>query len=262
MRSGAPVRDGMRPAARTTDEVSDNKPSYKCTLVKDHDRDPEKRSNPFGDEEGAEVKYRTMRWCACCCGMAYGIISIIGLSLLATYTGYSCFKITYPYAHNMADVDETVSLIFSIGSHILTLTMEITGHATYMIVWGVITMVVLWLFTLPRTLKLYRLQTSTQLTDPLQASPNPHIDATVRTTFAKAILSVSNIIFAYAGHVAMSSFISEFRDPTEFPKAPALGSPGYVLMKVTYGIALPIIFVAGVIYGHVASKYVYVRRWR
>lgn len=99
-------------------------------------------------------------------------------------------------------------------------------------------------------------------------APNLHLDATTKTSFASAFLSVTNIIFAYAGHVAFFSFISEFRDATEFPKAlyllqatditmyvvvavvvyrytgtsvtsPALSSTGKVLMKVAYGVALP-----------------------
>lgn len=51
---------------------------------------------------------------------------------------------------------QTIFLIFSMGSHILTFTIAmnaITSHATCTIVWGIIGLVVLWLFTLPRTLK-------------------------------------------------------------------------------------------------------------
>jgi amino acid permease len=99
-------------------------------------------------------------------------------------------------------------------------------------------------------------------------SPNAHVQAAAKATFAKAFLSVTNIIFAYAGHVAFFSFISELRDPKTFPLAlfvlqgtdtlmyiivgvvvyryaganvesPALGSTGKVVRKVAYGIALP-----------------------
>jgi len=109
--------------------------------------------------------------------------------------------------------------------------------------------------------------------------------------FSSAFLSVTNIVFAYAGHVAFFSFISEFKNPRDFPKAlfllqicdvsmyivvavvvyryagdqvksPALGSAGKVVSKVAYGIAIPTIIIAGVIYGHVASKYIYVRIFR
>ena len=42
-------------------------------------------------------------------------------------------------------------------------------------------------------------------------------------------------------------------------RSPALGSTGPLLAKIAYGIALPTIVIAGVINGHVAVKYIYVR---
>ncbi|OAG02500.1 amino acid transporter [Paraphaeosphaeria sporulosa] len=256
-------------------------------------------------------------------GMAPAIILIVGLGALATYTGYVLgqFKAAYPHVHNMADAGEvllgpfgrefggaaqTIFLIFVMGSHILTFTIAmntITGHATCSIVWGVIGFIVLWICTLPRTLKKVSYLSIgsfisicgsvivTMIAVGVQPSPKLHLDATRTIGFSAAFLSVTNIVFAYAGHVAFFSFISEFRDPREFPKAlfllqatdvsmyivvatviyrftgqdvtsPALGSASNVVMKVAYGIALPTILLAGVIYGHVASKYVYVRIFR
>jgi len=122
-------------------------------------------------------------------------------------------------------------------------------------------------------------------------SRNVHIAATVPTSLSKGFLAVTNIIFAYAGHVAFFSFISELKDPTTYPKAlfllqgvdtamyvivavvvyryagssvasPALGSTGELVRKVAYGIAIPTIVIAGVINGHVAAKYIYVRLFR
>lgn len=88
-------------------------------------------------------------------GLVPGIILLIGLGLLATYTGYVLgqFKLAYPHVHNMADAGEvllspiglgaagreiggaaqTIFLVFVMGSHILTFTIAmnaITGHAT------------------------------------------------------------------------------------------------------------------------------------
>jgi amino acid permease len=77
--------------------------------------------------------------------------------------------------------------------------------------------------------------------------------------------------FSTAGHVAFFSFISEFKNPKDFPKAlfmlqicdismyvvvgvvvyryagnkvssPALGSAGKVVSKVAYGIAIPTVW--------------------
>ncbi|TKA63172.1 hypothetical protein B0A49_07190 [Cryomyces minteri] len=116
---------------------------------------------------------------------------------------------------------------------------------------------------------------------------NPVTHATLTT----GTLGLMQIIVAYSGHIAFFGFISELRDPRSFRKAlfllqglsvafyitvgvviyyfagasvgsPALGATSPVLRKVAYGIAMPTIVVAGVINGHVAAKYIYVRMWR
>ncbi|KKY14779.1 putative t-complex protein 1 subunit eta [Diplodia seriata] len=233
----------------------------------------------------------------------------------------------YPHVHNMADVGEvlfsswgptaaaigretlgaaqTIFLIFSMGSHILTFTIAmnaITEHVTCTLVWGAVGLVVLWFCTLPRTLKKVSYLSIASfisigaaviitMAGVGAAPPDPHVDATIKTSLASAFLSTTNIVFAYAGHVAFFTFISELKDPREFPKAlftlqaadtsmyiivaivvyrysgpdvasPALGSTGNVVKRVAYGIALPTIVIAGVIYGHVAAKYIYVRAFK
>ena len=104
-------------------------------------------------------------------------------------------------------------------------------------------------------------------------------------------IAVMDIIIAYSGNVAFFGFIAELKHPETFPKAlfmlqataitiylttavvvyyyvgdnivsPALGSTGPLVRKIAYGIATPTILVAGVINGHVAIKYVYIRVWR
>lgn len=121
--------------------------------------------------------------------------------------------------------------------------------------------------------------------------PSLHVDATTSPTFYSAFLAVTNIIFAYAGHVNFFTFISEMRNPQEYAKglyllqfadttfytiaavviyryggpdvsSPALGSTSSVVRKVAYGIAIPTIVVAGVINGHVAAKMLYIRLFR
>ncbi|TGO45427.1 hypothetical protein BOTNAR_0670g00020 [Botryotinia narcissicola] len=91
-----------------------------------------------------------------------------------------------------------------------------------------------------------------------------------------------------AGHIAYFTFISELRTPSDFPKSlatlqiielalyllssmliyiytgssissPALLSAGPLLSKIAFGIAIPTIVIAGVIFGHVASKYIFLR---
>jgi len=263
-------------------------------------------------------------------GMAPGAVLIICMGILATYSGYVIgqFRTAYPWVHSMADAGhvllkpcgprwanfgkeflgaaQTIFLVFSMASHILTWTIcfnTITGSATCTMVWGVIALIIFWIFDLPRTLKkvsyfsiasFISIFSAVLITMIDVGVTNPgmgNYNVTQTATFPKAFLSVTNIVFAYAGHVAFFSFIAEFKRPEEFPKAlfmlqisdtvmylvvalvvyryagnkvdsPALGSAGPLVKKIAWGIAIPTIIIAGVIYGHVASKYVYVRIFR
>jgi amino acid permease len=232
-------------------------------------------------------------------GMVPGVVLTVGLGAIATYTGYVFwqFKMSYPHVHNIADVGEvlagrigkevggamqTIFLVFIMGSHLLTWTVAlntITGHPTCTIVWSVIGVLIFWVLTIPRTLKKVSYMSIAAFISIVAAvmitmigvgieKPDPRIQATTIVPFASAFASVTNIIFAYAGHVAFFSFISELREPRDFPKAllalqicdtsmyltvgvvvykyagpdvtsPALGSTNAKLAKIAYGIALP-----------------------
>ncbi|EAW09004.1 amino acid transporter [Aspergillus clavatus NRRL 1] len=117
------------------------------------------------------------------------------------------------------------------------------------------------------------------------------LNATVDTSLYKAFLAVCNIVFSFSGHVAFFGFMAELKNPRDYPKSlfllqgldtclyivaavviycytgdgvtsPALGSASPVVRKVAYGVALPTIIIGGVVNGHVAAKYIYVRLWR
>lgn len=128
-------------------------------------------------------------------------------------------------------------------------------------------------------------------------------------TFTKAISAVSTIIFAYAGTPGFFPIVAEMRDPLKYTRslvicqstltatyisvgcvvyffcgsyvaAPALGSAGVLVKKISYGIALPGLVVSTIVVLHVsdalknplrnnfayytqfASKYVFVRLLR
>ena len=180
-----------------------------------------------------------------------GLILIVGLGLLATYTGFVIgqFKLRYPHVHNMADAGEVmlgpigrevfgaaqiIFLVFVMGSHILTFSImmnTLTDHATCTIVYGIVGMIVCLICTLPRTLlnvsymaiasfiSIIAAVMITMIGVGLERPGNGRVDTTVQTSLAKGFLAVTNIIFAYAGHVAFFSFISELKNPHEYPKA-------------------------------------------
>ncbi|PGG97755.1 hypothetical protein AJ80_09644 [Polytolypa hystricis UAMH7299] len=227
--------------------------------------------DPFGDESGAAVQYKTLHWWQCgmlmiaeivslgvlslpsavaALGFVPAVILLIGLGLLATYTGYVIgqFKIRYPQVHNMADAGEILMgpfgrellggaqllfLIFIMASHILTFSVmmnTITDHGTCTIVFGIVGLVVSLILTIPRTLSKMSWISVVSFISIFSAvmitmvgtgveSAGEKVYATVQTSFFQAFLAVANITFAYCGHVAFFGFFSELRDPKTFPKA-------------------------------------------
>ena len=256
-------------------------------------------------------------------GIVPGMILILGLGIVATYTGYVIgqFKLAHPFIHNMADAGEVLLgkpgreifglaqlllLVFIMGSHILTFSImmnTVTTHGTCSIVFGVVGLIVCYICTLPRKLgdvsylaiasfiSIIAAVVITMAAVGVEKPGDGKIDATMQAPLADAFLPVTNIVFAYAGHVAFFSFISELKKPEEYYKSlfllqgadttmyllvaaviyayagsdvvsPALGSSSPLFQKIAYGIAIPTIVVAGVINGHVAAKYIYVRMYR
>lgn len=99
-------------------------------------------------------------------------------------------------------------------------------------------------------------------------NPPAPVHAVKQTEFTTAWGAITDMVIAYAGHVAFFGFIAEMKEPKDFPKSlcvlqtveialyvavavviycyagdsvtsPALGSMGPVLRKVAYGLALP-----------------------
>lgn len=115
------------------------------------------------------------------------------------------------------------------------------------------------------------------------------IDVANQLGFTSAFLAVTNIAIAFSGHSCFFSVMSEFKKPEDWPKAlallqvcdttlylvasvviyiyagpdvpsPALTAAGSGrVRKAIWGIAIPTIVIAGVIYGHVAAKYLFLR---
>ena len=106
-------------------------------------------------------------------GLVPAVILIVGLGLIALYTGYTIgqFRQRYPHIHNLADAGEILLgafgrelfglgqilfSIFIIGSHIVTFTTmmnTVTDHGTCSIVFSIVGMVICMVLSLPRTIK-------------------------------------------------------------------------------------------------------------
>lgn len=106
-------------------------------------------------------------------GLVPAIIILIGLGILASYTGYVIgqYKIRHPHISSIADAGEVLMgrfgrelftvanilfLVFIMASHLLTFTVAlntITRHATCSLVFGIVGMIISLILSLPRTLK-------------------------------------------------------------------------------------------------------------
>ncbi|KAH8196262.1 hypothetical protein TruAng_009564 [Truncatella angustata] len=254
-------------------------------------------------------------------GLAAGLTAIIGLGLFASYSGYVLwqFRMRYPQVASYTDIGTVlmgrfgrevfgaayvIYCLFFMASHLLTFTIALnvlSRHGVCTIAFGVVGVIVFSILTIPRTLKNVSFLSIVSFASIMSAvlltiialgvSPDAAYEdmkAVYRPNFPTAFNSICNAVFAYAGHVAWVSFISELRDPKDFPKAlgtqqlfqivmytitalviyrfagehvasPALSSTGTVVRKVAWGIALPTIIIAGVIFAHVNAKYIYLR---
>ncbi|KAJ5859819.1 hypothetical protein N7534_005096 [Penicillium rubens] len=277
------------------------------------------RQDAFGDETNAEIKYKVLKWwqggllmvaetislgilslpaAIAGIGLVPGLILLIGLGLLATYTGYLMGR----FGRELFGTGQLLFLIFLMASHILTFTValnSITGHATCSIVFGLVGLILSLILSLPRTLEkmswlslvsfisIFVAVMVTMIALGIQnngAAVKPVVEANLVT----GIMSACNIAFSYVSHNTFFTFMAELKDPKDFPKAlallqsiditlyivaavviyyytgadvasPALGSAGLLISRIAYGIALPTIVIAGVINGHVAAKSLYVR---
>ncbi|KAK7532297.1 amino acid transporter [Phyllosticta citribraziliensis] len=117
------------------------------------------------------------------------------------------------------------------------------------------------------------------------------VAAQQHVSLQNGMLATLQIILAFSGHHAFFTFCAELRDPRDFTKSvvfmegmatifyvivgvviyiyagpdvlsPALGSASPLVSKIAFGLALPTIVIAGVVNGHVACKYIWVRMWR
>ncbi|EJT74603.1 aromatic and neutral aliphatic amino acid permease [Gaeumannomyces tritici R3-111a-1] len=118
------------------------------------------------------------------------------------------------------------------------------------------------------------------------------IEAAREIPFTSGMLAITNIAVSFSSHSCFFSVIGEFKKPEDFPKAlallqiadttlyllaaiviyvcvgPNVPSPALsaaasrTMRKAIWGIAIPTIVIAGVIYGHVAAKYIFARIFR
>lgn len=180
-----------------------------------------------------------------------GVVLIIGLGLLATYTGYNIglMRERYPHIQNLADAGEILLgpfgrelfgagqflfCIFVMGSHILTFRVmmnTVTNHGTCSIVFSVFGMLISLVLCIPRTMRgmiwmsftsfisIFSAVMITMISVSVKEHSSPIIEATVDSNLYTGFQAVSNIVFAYCAHVAFFGLIAEMESPRDFNKS-------------------------------------------
>ncbi|OCL06785.1 transmembrane amino acid transporter [Glonium stellatum] len=256
-------------------------------------------------------------------GIVPGLILIIFLGVFATYTSYLLvqFKLRHPEVHNMGDAGlilfgafgrellafgTIVFAVFATGGQLLAGQIALgalsENKLCLMLYTGIFAVPTL-LCSLPRTLDRLSWLSVPSVASILVAgvvgmvgagvhpTPRRELSAAKSSSFYVAFVSITNPVFAYAGHFMFFILVSEMKRPQDAMKAaytlqgfattfyavfavvvyvyvgdsvasPAFSSLETKWMKAAYGIAIPNFLIAGSLYAHTASKLMFVRFFR
>ncbi|ETW77696.1 amino acid transporter [Heterobasidion irregulare TC 32-1] len=240
------------------------------------------------------------------------------------------FKMNHPGVMNFADAGQvvagrwgfwvfgtmlTVKSVFIAGSHALSGSIalnNISSHAICNIAWAVIIAFISFLLTVPRTFEkvsyisfvsvtailtaclITIIASGVQQDDDLPKFPSKgpvEWHAFENHGLTDTINALTNIIFAYGGHVAIFSFASEMRNPADFKYSLALvqtvATVFYIIVGATiykfggqyvtspaltmtskpvritaYSIALISIIISGVVASYIAAKFIFLTLFR
>lgn len=210
-----------------------------------------------------------------------------------------------PFGRELLSTGTIIFAVFATGGQLLAGQIALgslsNGKLCLMLYTGIFTIPTL-IFSLPRTLDRLSWLSVPSVFSILIAGivgmvgagvsfPVASISITVNTSFVTAFISVTNPVFAYAGHFMFFILISEMKHPTHAMRAawvlqtfatvfyvvfavvlyiyvgPTVASPAFSSLpekwqKAAYGIAIPNFLIAGSLYSHTAAKLLFVRFFR
>lgn len=211
-----------------------------------------------------------------------------------------------PIGRDVLAAGTVIFAVFGTGSQLIagqTALASLSNHRLCAMLYTGIFTIPVFLFSLPRTLDRLSWLSILAVLSILFAGivgmigagrnpvPNRTVDIAKSSDFVTAFVSITNPVFAYAGHFMFFILISEMKDPRGAMKAAytlqgfatsfylvfavvtyyylgaAVASPSFsslppVWAKAAYGIALPNFWIAGSLYSHTAAKLIFVRMFR
>ncbi|KAF2087304.1 transmembrane amino acid transporter [Saccharata proteae CBS 121410] len=256
-------------------------------------------------------------------GIVPGLILIVFLGIFATYTAWILvqFKLRHPEVHNMGDAGmilfgpigrevlaggTVIFAVFAAGSQMLSGEIALAALSDNklctLLYTGIFAIPIL-VCSFPRTLNSLSWLCIPSCISILIAGivgmvgagvhpvPDRVISTTESPSFYSAFVSITNPVFAYAGHFMFFVMISEMKHPQDAMKAaytlqgfattfyalfaailyvyvgndvasPAFSSLSPKWMKAAYGIAIPNFIIAGALCSHTAAKLFFLRMFR
>ena len=256
-------------------------------------------------------------------GIVPGLILVVFLGVFATYTSWLLvkFKMRHPNVHTMGDAGyilfgpigreilafgTVVFAIFATGGQLLAgqiALAALSDNKLCLMVYTAIFAAFTVMLSFPRTLDGLSWLSVVSVASiiiagivgmigaGLHPTEPREISITQPATFYTAFISITNPVFAYAGHFMFFVMVSEMRKPQDAMKAaytlqtfattyyavfaavtyvylgntvvsPSFSSLEIKWQKAAYGIALPNFLLAGALYAHTASKLFFVRIFR
>lgn len=218
-------------------------------------------------------------------GVVPGVIAIVGIGLLSTYTAYELLQFyrKYPTVLNVVDMARIVggrplevivaislmiNLIFTCSSATVTLSIALntmSEHAICTAGWIGLSALFCWISCLPRTFKVVAragipatisilgavliVMISLGFNDP-QGAPPKGFDKEIQIigypTFREGLSACLNVCYAYAGNIGFVSYMAEMKDPSR-DFVPAL-----VVMQV---FSIPLYVIVAVVIYCLAGQY-------
>ncbi|KAH8171260.1 transmembrane amino acid transporter protein [Sarocladium implicatum] len=186
-------------------------------------------------------------------GIVPGVIAIIGLGLLSTYTAYEMlqFQQRHPHCLNFVDMCRVVggrpfeavgaivlllSIMFTCASATVTMSIglnSISDHGACTVAFMAVSAIGCWLLCLPRTFKFVArvgvpaaiavlaavliVMISLGVADPSNAPSDfsKKVNIVGNPTFREGLSACLRICYAYAGNVGFPSVIAEMKDPAK-----------------------------------------------
>ena len=173
-----------------------------------------------------------------------------------------------PVGRNVLEMGQLLFFLFATGSHLLTFTVmmnTLTEHGTCSIVFGVVGLILSFLFSLPRTMKnvswlamasfvsIFVAVMITMIGVGVERPGKGIYSVTQKTDFVSGFTAVTNIVFAYCtfpsfhssrqhvndsgGHPGYFGFIAEMKSPEDFPKSLCM-QQGFEIVLYTISAAV------------------------